>query len=222
MSELSVPGCDKCARAANGLCFEHAGAKAVPDADDARRCVGVKADGSRCTKWALRDGDMCLVHDKKRRGEFDRAATTSARGLSKSKLLQAAQDHLRTAGRDMRNVDALEELENLAAEALDLKDWFRLRMVEMLDQLRKNDALDTHEFEARLNLYTAALERAATLVTGYGKHGLEKRLVEQREELAAVVSSLFMRMLAEFVPAERQQAARVLLAQSIAAIEAPQ
>lgn len=220
-SALGDPTCDRCKRAAGGVCFTHAGAKASPDADDQRRCVGVNADGSRCKRWSLRDNDMCKTHDTKRRGDFATMASTTKRGASQSRLLNAAQDHLRTVGRPYRSIDPLQELEQLSAEALDLKDWFRLRFVEVLDQLRKDNVGDTHELEARLNLYTAALERASTLVTGYGKHGLEKRLLDQREELRAVVSALVLRMLTEFVPADRQDAAKAMLASSIAAIEAP-
>jgi hypothetical protein len=222
VSALADPDCDRCKRAANGVCFEHAGAKASPDADDPRRCVGVNANGSRCKRWVLRDNDMCATHDKRRRGDMATMATSAARGVSKSRLMQAAQDHMRAVGKPHRKIDPLEELERLSVEALELKDWFHLRFVEMLDQLQKDGIeKDTHELEARLNLYTAALERASTLVTGYGKHSLDKREIEQKRELSAVVSALFLRLLAEFVPSDRQDAAKVMLAQTVAAIEAP-
>jgi len=178
----------------------------------------VRVDGTRCKKWAQRGTDMCRTHDRKRKGIYDKAATTTAKNQSVSKLRQAAMDHLRMVGRSRIGVDPLEELESLSGEALALKDWFRTRLIEEMN-VRKDQEIDWQEFEARLNLYTSSLERAATLVTGYGKHGLEKRLVELREEVTAVLTGVFNRLLAEFVPAERQDAARVLLGEAVATID---
>lgn len=217
-SALGDPDCDRCQRAPSGVCFTHAGATAAPAPDDARRCTGVKVDGTRCLKWAQRGNDMCLTHDKKRRGAYAQAATTSGRNLSISKIRQAAIDHLRMKGVDRPVIDPLEELESLSAEAIALKDWFRTRLVEEMN-VPKGEDVNWLEFEARLSLYTAALERAATLVTGYGKHGLEKRLVELREEVTGVLTGVFNRLLAEFVPADRQAAAQVLLAETVQAID---
>lgn len=212
--------CPDCERSPSGVCFVHAGAGTKPKDDDPRRCTGVKQDGTRCTRWALQGRDMCKTHDDKRRNTVERTATAAGRTAAQRRLRDAAIRHLKEVGRTVTAVDPLEELETLASEALALKDWFRVRLVEEIDT-RKGEDIDMNEFEARLGLYTSALERAANLVTGFGKHGLEKRLVEIREELAQVVGVLFNRLLAEFVPPEMQAGAQALLVETVAAIEAP-
>lgn len=207
----AVAGCKACEKSVSGLCIQHAGGQ-VPKADDPRRCAGFNKNGQPCRKWRLADGKFCLAHQ-----EDALAAKESVTAPGRVRQVEkAARDHLKALGRPTDvDLDALEALADLADEAIALKAW-------LLDEMKKRVLAgdNSHEIDQSLNRYVTALDRAAKLVEGYGKHGLEKRLVEVREELASLVTAVFNSLLV-FVPLDSQPAAIVELQRTVAAIEQP-
>lgn len=211
----TVEGCEACLKSVSRVCIQHAGGQ-VPDEHDPRKCQGFNLAGSRCKKWAIKDEPFCLAH------QTDETAKTAARaapGQARSdrrKLAKAAEEHLAMLGRPTGiDLDALEELAALSDEAIQLKNFLRDEMKKKVKDVESEGQIDQ-----ALNRYVSALDRSAKLVEGYGKHGLEKRLVEVREELAALVTAVFNALLV-FVPLESQPAAIVELNRTVAAIEQP-
>lgn len=206
------PLCEACRRAMTGICVQHA-MEANPGSED-RKCKGLNRNGDRCKKWALADQDFCLVH------QDDEAAAERAKkwpgkqGSRRAQVEKAVDGHMHVLGKTRADIDALEELSALAAESIQVKDMLRERMREAFQE---GDRIVAQE----LSQYVAALERAAKLVEGYGRHGLEKTMVSLRQELTALVTAVCNQLIAQYVPADEQGAAISQLQRAVAAIEPP-
>lgn len=210
---MGDPLCEACRRAVSGTCIQHAAAP-TPEKAEERRCKGLNRNGDRCRKWALQGEDFCLVH------QDDEAAAERAKkwpgkqGSRRAQVEKAVDGHMHLLGRNRGDIDALEELGSLAAEAIQVKNMLRGRMQEAFQSGDRGVAQE-------LSQYVASLERAAKMVEGYGRHGLEKTMVQLRQELTALVTAVCNQLIAQYVPADEQPAAIAQLQRAVAAIEPP-
>jgi len=115
--------------------------------------------------------------------------------------------------------DPIEALQELAAEAVALKDHFAARL-KALEQLRYQSGAG-EQLRAEVGLYERALDRAQKFLADLARLGLDERRVRVTEAQAAVLLGVIVRGLAAAGLAEEQQlAARSAIGAELRLIEA--
>lgn len=206
-------GCKACAQSVSGVCVAHA---AVSVDGHARQCVAIKQDGTRCQRWGTQVSEppKCPAHQDDQEAA-DRAKILPGQGNARRRRAQrATTDALDLLGQEDKDIDSLEELEALAAEALAFKDFLR---EQAKLAIINNDSGE----EKQIARYVTALDRCGKLLETFAKQGLAEREIKMREELVGIVSGLFNSVLASFIPVENQAEAQGALGAAISALEPP-
>lgn len=210
-SAKTVEGCKACGQAKSGVCIRHQNADVE---NHPRRCNGLRPDGSRCRKWGVKHSEpaLCITHSE------DTAAAEAAKragGQARSaarKAQRASSNALEMLGRDYEQIDSIEKLEAVAAEALDFMAFLR-------EEMKRSIAEGGDDAEKTINRYVSALDRTGKLLEVFSKQGLQEREVKTREELVGVVTGLWNTVLASFVPPELQPQAQAALAAAVATLQ---
>lgn len=206
----TVAGCKACAVAVAGVCIKHQGAE-IEGHD--RRCTGIRKDGARCRKWGENGTDpaRCLTHSE---DSAKAEAAKMAGGQAKSTARRAAKasgNALEMLGRGYAQIDSLEKLEAVAAEALDFMAYLR-------EEMKREIAEGGDDVEKTIGRYVTALDRTGKLLETFSKQGLQERELKMREELVGLVTGLFNTVLASFIPPELQPQAQLALSTAVTAL----
>ncbi|MHB1523021.1 MAG: hypothetical protein ACYCYB_03540 [Candidatus Dormibacteria bacterium] len=111
--------------------------------------------------------------------------------------------------------DPVEQLRALAAEALDLRSYFRAR-VDALEELRYQAGAG-EQIRGELTLYLAALDRSQRFVADLAKLGLSERAIRVDEAKVLLVVAAVQRVLEApelGLDSAKQSKAKVLIAEA--------
>lgn len=190
----------------------HAKLPHQPDETGYVRCNDTsQSTGEPCKRWAGPSG-VCVVHDgRARRGGTPRPS-------ERQKAVERATKFLQGTGVTRIN-DPIQAMEDLAAEVVAVKDFFRNQITE----LRYESERTGEQLRAEVLLYERALDRSIKVLDLLAKLGISERRQALAEAQAVAIAGTIDNILERLNLTVRQRAlALKVVPEELRALSAPE
>lgn len=156
--------------------------------NDDRRCTAHSSrTGERCRKAAVLGGTVCENHG----GSAPQVRAAAKRRLAEEAAIRRLDEFgIRPIG------DPLDELAQLAAETIALKDLLAQRLATLVD-IRYESVHYTEQLRAEFTVYERALDRAARTLADLARLGFTERQVQLAEAHGQLIAEAFRTFEAE-------------------------
>lgn len=165
----------------------------------------VKRTGQPCKRWAIHGADVCPMH-----GANGGVKAAAARRVAAADALRRAEPFRRAGDAD---VDVTRILQREANSEAALVEGLR-RGVEMIDPL---DAIAGQQGRAVVDLYHQRQDKLVALCSDMVRLGIESRSEAMTAQYAAVVPTIFYRLISELgLSQEQRERAPAIVAAAVA------